>query len=56
MSRLDVADYLGLTIETVSRTLTTLKKDGLLALPSLGAIDLLDRSALGRIAEGRADS
>ena len=30
MTRLDIADYLGLTIETVSRTLTQLKKLGLI--------------------------
>jgi CRP/FNR family transcriptional regulator, anaerobic regulatory protein len=34
MSRQDMADYLGLTIETVSRTLTRLKRDGLIALPT----------------------
>jgi CRP-like cAMP-binding protein len=28
------ADYLGLTIETISRTLTQLKQDGLIALPT----------------------
>ncbi|SIS59857.1 Crp/Fnr family transcriptional regulator [Insolitispirillum peregrinum] len=53
MSRLDMADYLGLTIETVSRTLTTMKKDGLIALPSPGIVDLLDRDGLHRIADGR---
>lgn len=56
MSRLDVADYLGLTIETVSRTLTSLKKEGLVALPSLGTVELIDRPALGRIAEGRTQA
>ncbi len=34
MSRQDMADYLGLTIETVSRNLTRLKRDGLIALPT----------------------
>lgn len=54
MSRLDMADYLGLTIETVSRTLTCMKKERLIALPSLGVIDLLDSDGLRRIADGRA--
>lgn len=34
MSRLDIADYLGLTIETVSRRLTALKSEGIIELPS----------------------
>ena len=32
MTRADIADYLGLTIETVSRTITALKKDGLICM------------------------
>lgn len=34
MSRQDIADYLGLTIETVSRTLTSLEKSGVISLPA----------------------
>lgn len=46
MSRQDIADYLGLTIETVSRTLTLLEKAGLISLSSTRRITLNNRSAL----------
>lgn len=49
MSRQDMADYLGLTIETVSRTLTQLQADGVIALPSTRHIVLKDRAALERL-------
>ena len=42
MSRGDIADYLGLTIETVSRTFTTLKEEGLIDLPSAQHVVLPD--------------
>jgi CRP/FNR family transcriptional regulator, nitrogen fixation regulation protein len=46
MSRQDIADYLGLTIETVSRTLTQLERDGLIAIPVSRRIVFRDRAAL----------
>ncbi|HEY6992367.1 MAG TPA: helix-turn-helix domain-containing protein [Xanthobacteraceae bacterium] len=49
MSRQDIADYLGLTIETVSRTLTQLEKTATIALPSSRRILLRNRSALNRL-------
>ncbi|HQS10625.1 MAG: transcriptional regulator [Rhizobiales bacterium 24-66-13] len=49
MSRQDIADYLGLTIETVSRTLTQLEGSAAIALPSSRCIVLRDRNALRRL-------
>jgi CRP/FNR family transcriptional regulator, nitrogen fixation regulation protein len=49
MSRQDIADYLGLTIETVSRTLTILEKAAAIELPSSRRIVLRNRSALSRL-------
>jgi CRP/FNR family transcriptional regulator, anaerobic regulatory protein len=56
MTRSDIADYLGLTIETVSRTLTKLKQDGLIALASAGCIALLDRDRLDELAAGECSA
>ncbi|MGD0635856.1 MAG: helix-turn-helix domain-containing protein [Beijerinckiaceae bacterium] len=53
MSRMDIADYLGLTIETVSRTLTQLERDGIIDLPCRRrAIVLRNKSTLRRLANG----
>lgn len=49
MSRQDIADYLGLTIETVSRTLTHLEEVAAIALPSSRRVLLRDRAALKRL-------
>lgn len=52
MSRNDIADYLGLTTETVSRSLTRLKEAGVIASTRRGRIELLDEEALRALAEG----
>ena len=49
MSRQDIADYLGLTIETVSRTLTQLENAAAIALPTSRHIVLCNRAALSRL-------
>ena len=49
MSRIDIADYLGLTIETVCRTLSLFKRDRAIAIPNPHRIELLDRDALEAI-------
>ena len=49
MSRQDIADFLGLTIETVSRTLTQLESNDTIELPSSRRIHLRNRSALQRL-------
>lgn len=55
MTRGDIADYLGLTVETVSRTLTRLRQDGLIALPVPTRIQVLDRKGLENLASGDID-
>jgi CRP-like cAMP-binding protein len=49
MSRQEIADYLGLTIETVSRTLTQLENASAIALPTSRRIVLRNRAALARL-------
>jgi CRP/FNR family transcriptional regulator, nitrogen fixation regulation protein len=49
MSRQDIADYLGLTIETVSRTLTSLESAATIEVPTSRRIVLRDRSTLSRL-------
>ena len=49
MSRQDIADYLGLTIETVSRTLTQLESKAAIELPSSRRILLRSRGSLQRL-------
>jgi CRP-like cAMP-binding protein len=50
MSRMDLADYLGVTIETVSRALGQLKKAGLIELPHTTEVVLLAPQKLAALA------
>jgi len=49
MSRQDIADYLGLTIETVSRTFTQFAQSGVIALETSRRVQLRNRAALSRL-------
>jgi CRP-like cAMP-binding protein len=49
MSRQDIADHLGLTIETVSRTMTHFTAAGFIGLPTSRHVVLRNRSALTRL-------
>jgi CRP/FNR family nitrogen fixation transcriptional regulator len=51
MSRNDIADYLGLTIETVCRVLSAMKRDGAIAIPHPQRIEIRDREALESLVE-----
>jgi CRP/FNR family transcriptional regulator len=46
MSRSDIADYLGLTIETVSRTMTQLRLDGVIRTAAAREVEIADRKRL----------
>jgi CRP-like cAMP-binding protein len=56
MQRQDIADYLGLTIETVSRTFTRLKYLGLINLSHVRRVHILRPDALARLAAADRDA
>lgn len=49
MSRRDVSDYLGLTVETISRQISEMRRKGLIATPSRTRIEVLDSAGLKSI-------
>ncbi len=51
MSRMDIGDYLGLTIETVSRVFTRLKDKGVIRLLNLRSIEIVKQDALHNMSE-----
>lgn len=52
MSRNDIGDYLGLTTETVSRTFTNLKRDGVIRLLDGNRVQINDVDRIQDLAEG----
>ena len=52
MSRQDIADFLGLTIETVSRLFTRFKRAGMIDLPDRHSVVLQDGVELSDLADG----
>jgi CRP/FNR family transcriptional regulator, anaerobic regulatory protein len=56
MSRLDIADYLGLTKETVSRVLALLRNKQAIRLAALTRVQIIDRDRLNAIADGMVDN
>ena len=49
LSRSEIADYLGLTIETVSRQIGRLKSDGVLQLHATREFSVLDMQRLAEV-------
>jgi CRP/FNR family transcriptional regulator len=52
MPRADIADYLGVTTETVSRTFSKFVRRGLIQMQRRRTVRLLDRPAMEQLAEG----
>ncbi|WOC15169.1 Nitrogen fixation regulation protein FixK [Pseudochrobactrum sp. MP213Fo] len=50
MNRTDIADYLGLTIETVSRCFTKMRVQGLIQLPDANTVTILSHRSLSAVA------
>lgn len=54
ISRSDMADFLGLTVETISRSLTKLKLKRIIALPEAHRLVILDMGRLEGLSTGEA--
>jgi len=53
MTRTDIGDFLGLTMETVSRTFSQFKNEGVIKQRGVHEISIIDRTALEDLAEAR---
>lgn len=56
MSRSDIADYLGLTKETISRVTSAMKRQRLIQLLSIDTLEIVDRRGLETLAAGDLDA
>jgi len=56
MTRLDIADYLGMTIETVSRTFTKLAGYGVISTVGRNSIAVLNMDTLAALADGELEN
>ena len=54
MTRVDIADFLGLTHETVCRTFSLFRNQGIIAIPDPHLVEVLRPEVLEEIAEGDA--
>jgi hypothetical protein len=52
MSRYDIADYLCIAVETVSRALTELRQRGVVRFGDIRSVQICDRCALEAFSEG----
>jgi CRP-like cAMP-binding protein len=55
MGRQDIASHLGLTIETVCRAISELKREGAITTPNLHELILNNLGALRALAEGESE-
>lgn len=55
MTRQDIADYLGLTMETVSRAIRRLKSDGIIAIEDNQTVKLIQPDVVARLGSVGAD-
>lgn len=56
MSRIDIADYLGLTVETVSRLFTALRGRGAIRLATASRVEIVDPAMLEVASAGTIDA
>ncbi len=55
-TRADIGEFLGMTLETVSRTFSAFRKRGLIRLHGQSAVELVDRASLAALAAGEGEA